>query len=88
MWQIYPQAEDAHLVKLEAFLERYLDHFEKPAAVRRFWHAWNTGGPIAAAWRDFATHRRDIERHGRVWVNALDQTGDLAHNLMMFAMNL
>ncbi len=84
VWQIYPQAEDAHLVKLEAFLERYLDHFEKPAAVRRFWHAWNTGGPIAAAWRDFATHRRDIERHGRVWVNALDQTGDLAHNLVSF----
>ena len=84
VWQIYPQAEEAHLVKLEAFLGRYLDGFEKSAVVRRCWQAWNGGGNIAAAWPDFVAQRRAIEQQGKVWASTLDQTGDLANNLVCF----
>ena len=41
VWQIYPQADDAHLVKLNAFLGKYLDNFEAAVAVKSLWHAWN-----------------------------------------------
>jgi uncharacterized repeat protein (TIGR03837 family) len=84
VWQIYPQAEEAHLVKLEAFLRRYLDGFAEPAVVRRCWQAWNGKGRIASAWPDFAAHRKAIQEHGKVWTSSLDQTGDLADNLVCF----
>jgi uncharacterized repeat protein (TIGR03837 family) len=84
LWQIYPQAEEAHLVKLEAFLSRYLPCFATSDVVRRCWHAWNGGGNIASAWPDFVANRKAIEQQGKVWASALDQTGDLANNLVCF----
>ena len=104
VWQVYPsrpttsssmlaaagQAEETHLVKLEAFLSRYLDGFEPQpkcstgAVVRQCWQAWNGRGSIASAWPDFAAQRKTIEQQGKVWASALDQTGDLAHNLVSF----
>jgi uncharacterized repeat protein (TIGR03837 family) len=84
VWQIYPQSEEAHLVKLEAFLERYLQGFEAKAVVRRCWQAWNGMGNIASAWPDFVVHRQALEQHGKAWASALDQMGDLADNLVCF----
>jgi uncharacterized repeat protein (TIGR03837 family) len=84
VWQIYPQTEEAHFVKLEAFLGRYLDRFEKSAVVRRCWHAWNGKGDIASAWPDFVANRKAIEQHGKVWASSLDQMVDLAENLVCF----
>lgn len=37
VWQIYPQADQAHRVKLEAFL----DMLQAPPSLRRFHEAWN-----------------------------------------------
>jgi uncharacterized repeat protein (TIGR03837 family) len=84
VWQPYPQTEESHNVKLDAFLGRYLTGFEKSAVVRRCWHAWNGRGDIASAWAEFVAHRKDIERHAGVWANTLDQMGDLADNLARF----
>ena len=72
------------MVKLDAFLDRYLERFEQAAVVRRFWQAWNGKGDIAAAWPDFAAQRQAIEQHGKAWVSRIDQTGDLADNLVCF----
>ena len=33
VWQIYPQAENAHFVKLDAFLSRFLGEFKDSEAV-------------------------------------------------------
>ena len=88
VWQIYPQAEEAHLVKLEAFLSRYLDRFGKSDIVRGLWHSWNGGGNIASAWPDFVAHRKVIEQHGKVWASTLDQMGNLANNLVYFVREL
>ncbi len=84
VWQIYPQAENAHLVKLEAFLIRYLEGFQDSAVVRRCWQAWNGCGDIQTAWRDFVANRQSIERHNKDWAGQLDRLGDLADNLVKF----
>lgn len=46
IWQIYPQADDAHHVKLEAFLTL----IDAPASLRRWHQVWNgvRAGPLPA----------------------------------------
>ena len=86
VWQIYPQAESVHLIKLDAFLARYLGQFADSAAdaVRRLWHAWNGAGDMAGAWPLYTANRPSIGRHGKVWASQLDRLGDLANNLVRF----
>ncbi|MBC8113079.1 MAG: elongation factor P maturation arginine rhamnosyltransferase EarP, partial [Candidatus Saccharimonas sp.] len=88
VWQIYPQAENAHLVKLDAFLTRYLGEFQDSESdvVRRCWHAWNGTGDMAAAWQSYVANRHSLQRHGKVWANQLDRPGDLANNLARFVL--
>lgn len=53
VWQLYPQTDGAHLRKLEAFLDRFLDSAEPElgAALRLLWRRWNGAldgaGPLA-----------------------------------------
>ncbi len=51
VWQIYPQAEDAHRVKLDAFLTRYLGEFADSTNPRR---KFGPLKPEAQAKEDFA----------------------------------
>ena len=51
VWQIYPQADNVHLAKLDAFL----DAIKAPPSLRRFHAAWNSPGrelpaPDLPAW--------------------------------------
>jgi len=48
VWHIYPQQEDAHRIKLDAFLARLLDGLAPDAAeaCRATWHAWNGDGDL------------------------------------------
>ncbi len=51
VWQIYPQHDNAHHAKLEAFLN-WLD---APASLRRFHHQWNgIGGAEGTVWPGWA----------------------------------
>lgn len=84
IWQIYPQSEGAHLVKLDAFLTRYLQNFTNPGSVWRCFQAWNGQGEMASAWRDYVANRQSLERHGHIWAGYLDQAGNLANNLSRF----
>jgi uncharacterized repeat protein (TIGR03837 family) len=84
VWQIYPQDQLAHLVKLEAFLTRYSENFPDPEVVRRYWQAWNGLGKIDVAWRDFAANQQSLQRHSELWAFRLDQAGNLANNLSHF----
>lgn len=63
-WQIYPQDDDVHHVKLDAFL----DMLDAPPAWRRFHQAWNGVGDVAFAWPD-ATEQDD-------WTTATQRTRD------------
>ena len=91
VWHIYPQNDEAHRVKLEAFLDRYLA--DAPADIagptRGFWRAWNDADPVAtaAAWPAFAAARAALGAHNARWVERLAGLPDLASNLVEFCRN-
>ena len=89
VWHIYPQDEEAHMVKLHAFLDLYLSGLPKDAAddIRRFWTMWNDReniktasenrmnlGEIAPEWGQYATD----------WFKKLTVQDDLACRLLRF----
>jgi len=85
VWHIYPQADAAHLPKLDAALSHYAAALPAPAraAVGRFWHAWNGAG--TPEWNDFWPHREALRARADEWAEELSSVGDLAANLAEFA---
>ncbi|WP_255989293.1 elongation factor P maturation arginine rhamnosyltransferase EarP [Chitinolyticbacter albus] len=84
-WQIYRQEEDAHLVKLDAFLGRYCAGLPEDltAPLRRFWLAFNGAGQLD--WPGFAGTLAAQGPHARRWAAHLHEQGDLVTNLVSFA---
>lgn len=87
VWQIYPQQEEAHMKKLEAFLSLYCRGLEDRAAdaAKAMWLAWNGKGNVGPAWEAFLNSRDVIEVHGRHWANEISGN-NLAMNLVDFSM--
>ncbi|WP_027468907.1 elongation factor P maturation arginine rhamnosyltransferase EarP [Deefgea rivuli] len=90
IWQIYPQSEDTHLEKLDAFLQLYLADLppELATALRDFYYAWNQGGDIAQSWRMLNTEREILRQHAKNWAKRLAAHGDLATNLVKFTQSI
>ena len=86
VWHIYPQEEDAHWDKLNAFLDLYLrDLAPGPAgALRNFWYAWNAGEGSAAAWSSMLEHETELNAHAERWTHKQVANGDLAGKLVFF----
>lgn len=86
VWQIYPQADAAHLEKLQAFLARYVRELpnEPASAVIDFWRAWNGNGDVAGTWQAFQTVLPALNRHSAPWATELSRPGNLAANLVHF----
>jgi uncharacterized repeat protein (TIGR03837 family) len=90
VWHIYPQGENAHWGKLDAFVDRYAAGLSPASAValRRVWQSWNGvpgEGPIGAAWREFAAARPALLRHAEAWAAQLAALPDLADGLVKSA---
>jgi uncharacterized repeat protein (TIGR03837 family) len=90
VWHLYPQADDAHLAKLEAFLDRYGTGLDAKggAAVRRLFGAWNGkpgAGPTGPAWLEFAAARPNVLTHGQPWARTLAALPELAAGLVKAA---
>ncbi|KVD19014.1 elongation factor P maturation arginine rhamnosyltransferase EarP [Burkholderia ubonensis] len=85
VWHIYPQADDAHLPKLDAALAHVgAGLADAPrAALARFWHAWNGAG--TPDWADFWQHRAALQANAADWADALSAVGDLAGKLAEYA---
>ena len=85
VWHIYPQSDDVHLTKLDAFLTRYTPALlEGDANVfTAFWHAWN-GAPASLNWADFAAIAPGLRARAVTWEQSLMRLGDLAANLVAF----
>lgn len=79
-WQIYPQDDDAHHVKLHAFL----DVIEAPPGWRAFHLAWNDASDAPLLWPDERTRGEwtDAALQARAQLRAQD---DLATQLIRFA---
>jgi uncharacterized repeat protein (TIGR03837 family) len=79
VWHIYPQHDDAHHAKLEAFL----DWLQAPPSLRAFHRAWNGIGTVPAVWPDAAAlgKWRDCAQAARTRLLA---QADLASQLIGF----
>ncbi|TXI26143.1 MAG: elongation factor P maturation arginine rhamnosyltransferase EarP [Nitrosomonas sp.] len=84
VWQIYPQADNVHHVKLEAFLNRYLQSLTKESAqaFRAFHHGWN--GRERLDWNHFWQHHAIFHQHALTWSSQLAVIPDLTFNLVEF----
>ena len=93
IWNIYPQTERAHRLKLDAFLDLYCVRLDRPAgdALRAFWHTWNgidspRHGDLPRAWAGLQHHRVCLARHAVSWTTQLVLAGGLAENLAQFCL--
>jgi len=89
VWQPYPQDEDAHALKLEAFLARYAADLSDDArlAVSDFWRAFNgeDGGGVVASWPAFREALGLLGAHGERWCRTLADLPELAAGMVAFA---
>jgi uncharacterized repeat protein (TIGR03837 family) len=78
VWHIYPQAENAHRAKLEAFLAIH------PAGTQlaTFWRAWNGQGQTD--WPQFAAGLPALKAPMQEWAGTLAARPDLASTLVQF----
>src|SRR5690606_37806056 len=86
IWHIYHQEEEAHLVKLDAFLNRYTQQLPTPLAerVRDLWVGWNKGADIGAIWKKALGDYSSWAQHCRQWCEQLNSSADLAAKLVHF----
>lgn len=91
VWQLYPQDDGAHAVKLAAFLDRFLSGAGGDAptidrAVREMFLHWNGVASVAAPWRAFEPVLLAAWRsHCIAWRRALARQPDLTTRLIAFA---
>lgn len=89
VWSVYPQAEDAHRLKLDAFLARYdstlnaRDNSPLAALAR----AWNGAGDVGAAWAGVRSELAPLTNHAEAWASALWATPELGTSLARFCLD-
>lgn len=81
IWQIYPQSDNAHIIKLEAFLEKYLSGVDQTTAegVNALMH-WNPP-------QEWLNSLQSLKSHAVHWKKRLlnlNHDGDLAEKLRKF----
>jgi len=90
VWQVYPQQEEVHFAKLDAFLKLYtklgapqgLPSVAGGTAAGDFFQAWNGRG--ALDWPAFSAALPALGRHAPDWAAQIAAPGDLARNLVNF----
>ncbi len=88
LWHIYPQDEEVHLEKMQAFLNRYLAGLPETmvASMLAFSLAWNRGqdGELGRLWPQWVAQMREWREHAAKWRAVLASNGNLADNLLQF----
>lgn len=89
VWHIYPQSDEVHWTKLNAFLAIYSAQLAPDAAdaLAGLWHAWNRQSGMAAAWHKALPHAHALATHARQWANRLGGQTDLVSGLVKFSEN-
>ncbi len=87
IWQIYPQQENIHLTKLNAFLDLYCQNLIKEAAdaLHAFHRSWNRNEN--PDWDAFWTHQKILQSHAISWADQLGKMPDLTSSLVDFCRN-
>ena len=86
IWHVYPQTENAHRLKLDAFLARYgaALPMDPASASRSLSIAWNGEGDAGAVWEQFVAAHPALRTHAESWAAALTARSDLAEGLVKF----
>jgi uncharacterized repeat protein (TIGR03837 family) len=86
VWHIYPQEENTHLTKLDAFLDLYCAALPNDTSgiLREFWHAWNAGQITSGQWGKFFAKLPALRAHASNWASQLADQEDLSTNLVRF----
>lgn len=88
VWQPYPQEQDAHRLKLDAFLARYAQALapEHRLALCTFWQAFcaEDGDAAASAWPAYRAAVGALEAHGHRWSKTLGELPELGAGLVAF----
>jgi uncharacterized repeat protein (TIGR03837 family) len=94
VWHLYPQAEWAHLAKLDAFLDLYCRGLpgKLALALQALWHGWNDPdqtprGALGQAWTELSGQSPACCEHAHNWAWKAAAAGDLAVNLARFCAN-
>ena len=89
IWQIYRQQEQAHQVKLEAFLAKYLA--AAPASLQQLLlglhRRWDAELPLTELWPLLLENKDKIGLYNQEWRSFLMTHEDVASNLVRFAEN-
>lgn len=93
IWHIYPQADDVHAGKLEAFLALYTAAL--PAASRmavmsmmRWWNQIESPAVTPAfAWAAYVAQVPQLRAYGAKWADEIAASGELAANLARFCLS-
>jgi uncharacterized repeat protein (TIGR03837 family) len=88
VWHIYPQDDDHHQVKLQAFLTRYVAGLPEAdaRALKDFWLAWENQAGTGIAWPAFEAALPSLTAHARAWAKTLANRRDLTAELVSFVM--
>ncbi|HEX5393822.1 MAG TPA: elongation factor P maturation arginine rhamnosyltransferase EarP [Rhodocyclaceae bacterium] len=88
VWHIYLQEEAHHRIKLQAFLDRYVQSLAPgdAAALAEFWWAWEAGSGAGAAWSSLQAVLPALTAHARDWATDLGEHPDLAAQLVSFSL--
>jgi uncharacterized repeat protein (TIGR03837 family) len=88
VWHIYPQEDDAHLTKMDAFLTRIEANLPDSVrlAQRTFWYAWNAGDSVTTseAWPEYRAAIPAVTVLARAWARALARQQDLTEGLVKY----
>lgn len=69
LWHIYPQQENAHRLKLNAFIKLYSQGLSPAAktALHAQWQAWNSGGDMSQSWSAVLEVWPELAEHAENW---------------------
>ena len=93
IWHIYPQDQNLHHVKLDAFIARYGAGLANLAGLFRCWNGAVPADPETeidwrSRWEGCLTELPKIAQRNTQWQRHLLENGDLAENLMQFVARL
>lgn len=83
-WHIYPQEDNAHLVKLDAFSNQYIQYSGVPEWFAQWQKAWNTGDAqaVQTLWPSLVKHIDQFKQGTQRYAQHLLQNQDLAQQLV------
>lgn len=89
LWHIYPQQENAHLLKLNAFIKLYNQELSSAAgnALRVLWRGWNSDGDMQAGWQATLEVLPELTEHAEAWCQHLATQINISAALVNFHLN-